>query len=173
MSKRTKNNENELPKIPKDKYYTWDKRPGVVLREFIPLNTCYYEPCAGAGDLIETLRPLNCVGYSDDEIDARTHHYDTQAEYFITNPPWTRSLLHPIIDNLRVQLPTWLLFDADWMHTTQSAPYMKYCKAIISVGRLKWIPNTTMDGYDNVAWYLFLKDETLTHFYGRANARRL
>ena len=173
MSKRTKNNEGELPKIPKDKYYTWDKRPGVALREFVPLNTCYYEPCAGAGDLIETLRPLNCVGYSDDEIDARTHHYDTQAEYFITNPPWTRSLLHPIIDNLRVQLPTWLLIDADWMHTTQSAPFMKYCKTIISVGRLKWIPNTTMDGYDNTVWYLFVKDETTTTFHGRANARRL
>lgn len=167
MSKRTKNKENELPKIPKDKYYTWDKRPGIALREIIPTNISYYEPCVGAGDLIETLRPLNCVGYSDEEKDARTYIYDTQADYFITNPPWTRSLLHPIIDNLRVQLPTWLLFDADWMHTVQSASFMKYCKSIISVGRLKWIPQSTMDGYDNCAWYLFVRDETVTTFYGR------
>jgi len=168
MSKRTKNKESEHEKILKDKYYTWDKRPGIALRAMLPENTYYYEPCVGAGDLIETLRPLNCVGYSDEEIDARTHKYYTMsADYFITNPPWTRELLHPIIDNLRNQLPTWLLFDADWMHTVQSAPYMKYCKSIISVGRLKWIPGTTMDGYDNCAWYLFVKDETPTTFYGR------
>lgn len=166
MSKRNKNQQDEFPKIPKDKYYTWDKRPGIALRKLLPSAT-YYEPCVGAGDLIVTLQSLECVGYSDEEVDARTHKYDTQAEYFITNPPWTRTLLHPIIDNLRNQLPTWLLFDADWMHTTQSAPYMKYCKAVISVGRLKWIPGTTMDGYDNTAWYLFVKDETPTTFYGR------
>jgi hypothetical protein len=167
MSKRTKNSTKELPKISKDKYYTWDKRPGIALRNFIRENICYYEPCVGAGDLVETLRPLNCVGYSDEEIDARTHKYETQADFFITNPPWTRSLLHPIIENLRLQLPTWLLFDADWMYTTQSAPYMKYCKTIISVGRLKWIPGTTMDGYDNIAWYLFIDKPTSTSFISR------
>lgn len=167
MSKRNKGKQDEFPKIPKDKYYTWDKRPGIALRSFIPANARYYEPCAGAGDLIKTLMPLVCVGSSDEEIDARTHKYDTDADFFITNPPWTRALLHPIIENLRNQLPTWLLFDADWMHTTQSAPYMKYCKTIISVGRLKWIPNTTMDGYDNCAWYFFVKQPTETIFIPR------
>jgi hypothetical protein len=33
---------------------------------FIPLDTRYYEPCAGEGDLIKTLLPLVCVGYSDE-----------------------------------------------------------------------------------------------------------
>lgn len=167
MSKRNKGKQDEFTKIPKDKYYTWDKRPGIALRNFIPANSRYYEPCAGAGDLIETLKPLVCVGSSDEEIDARTHKYDTDADFFITNPPWTTSLLHPIIDNLRTQLPTWLLFYADWMHTAQSAPYLNYCKAIISVGRLKWIPGTTMDGYDNCAWYLFVKEETSCTFIPR------
>lgn len=164
MSKRN----SDFPKIPKDKYYTWDKRPGVALMAFLSLSTRYYEPCVGAGDLIKTLEPMVCVGYSDEEIDARVHEYDTRGvDCFITNPPWTRSLLHPIIENLRLQLPTWLLFDADWMHTAQAAPYMRYCKTIISVGRVKWIPESTMDGYDNIAWYQFVREQTPTTFYAR------
>ena len=30
--------------------------------------------------------------------------------------------------------PTWLLFDADWMHTHKSSEYIKYCSMIVSVG---------------------------------------
>lgn len=43
MSKRNKGKQDEFPKIPKDKYYTWDKRPGIALRSFIPANARYYE----------------------------------------------------------------------------------------------------------------------------------
>ena len=61
--------------------------------------------------------------------------------------------------------PTWLLFDADWAHTKQARPYLKYCDKIVSVGRVKWIPDSKMTGKDNCAWYLFLKDECQTKFY--------
>lgn len=159
---------SDFDKIPKDKYYTFDKRAGARLKIHLTDNTTYYEPCAGKGDLIANLAPCRCVGYSDEEIDARSHQYYTMsADCFITNPPWSRELLHPIINNLRVQLPTWLLFDADWMHTIQAEPYLKYCKTILSIGRLKWIPGTTFDGKDNTAWYLFVKDEVETSFYSR------
>ena len=30
---------------------------------------------------------------------------------FITNPPWDRKVLHPLIVHLSDQAPTWLLFD--------------------------------------------------------------
>src|SRR3984893_1647357 len=71
--------------------------------------------------------------------DARVIEYPHDAEFFITNPPWTRQLLHPIIVNLKRQKPTWLLFDADWAHTIQAAPYLSFCRKIVSVGRVKWI----------------------------------
>jgi hypothetical protein len=60
-----------------------------------------------------------------------------------------------MIEHFSAMRPTWLLFDADWMHTLQSAPYMKWCRKIVSVGRVKWIPDSTMTGKDNCAWYLF------------------
>jgi hypothetical protein len=64
-------------------------------------------------------------------------------------------------------MPTWLLFDADWVHTKQSAPFMPYCRKIVSVGRVRWIEGTKMTGKDNVAWHLFTAEEGTTEFYGR------
>lgn len=133
--------------------------------------------------------------YCPEDYEAQSKQADAQsAKYFetaffnsydviLTNPPWDRrvkdengkllptdqQLLHRIIDNCSSQAPTWLLFDADWMHTVQSEEYMKYCHKIVSVGRLKWFPNTKTVGKDNCAWYLF--DQTKvnrgTRFYSR------
>lgn len=149
---------SNFPRIDKDFYRTTDPRAVRPLFEYYDgSKLIYYEPCVGRGDLIELLKPYGeCVGRSDYRLDARTTLYRTSAKCFITNPPWTRELLHPIIENLRQQLPTWLLFDADWMFTAQSRPYMQYCKTILPVGRLKWIPGTTDVGKDNCAWYLFV-----------------
>lgn len=156
MGKRSK-----FPKIPKDKYMTTDSRAVRPLLDYFgDIRFSYYEPCVGNGDLVKLLGWAECVGYSDEERDARTYQYRTKADYFITNPPWTREILHPIIENLRKQLPTWLLFDSDWMFTSQSNPYMKYCSIVLPVGRLKWIPGTTVSGKDNCAWYLFVDYET-------------
>jgi hypothetical protein len=88
---------------------------------------------------------------------------------FITNPPWDRKILHPLIVHLSDQAPTWLLFDADWMHTRQAAPFMPRLRKIVSVGRVKWIPDSTMTGKDNCAWYLFDRPHSEgVRFHGRA-----
>ena len=45
-----------------------------------------------------------------------------------------------MIEHFKSLKPTWLLFDADWMHTRQSVhlyemmKYIKYCSMIVSVG---------------------------------------
>lgn len=158
---------SNFDKIPKDAYMTTDQRATAPLLQFLGREVDYYEPCYGNGDLAKLLSPHRCVGFSDEEKDARTYQYVTDARCFITNPPWSRKLLHPIIDNLRNQLPTWLLFDAAWMFTAQSALYMKYCKVVIPVGRLRWIPGTAMDGKDDCAWYLFGKEESQCVFIPR------
>ena len=138
------------------------------------VGVSYWEPCAGHGALVRHLASYaRCIGHSDREVDARSHQYPVQGDYFITNPPWTRELLHPIIENLSRQKPTWLLFDADWMHTRQSAVLMQCCSTIVSVGRVKWIPGTKMTGKDNVCWYLFnAVSRYASLFYGRSLGRR-
>ena len=137
----------------------------------------YIEPCAGEGHLTDLLGELpfgpKLFSRHDIEADARTTNYDNwlnfdrPVSHFITNPPWTRELLHPIIENLSDQLPTWLLFDAPWMHTKQAIPYLKRCRKIVSVGRISWMQNGT-SSLDDCCWYLFDKNFTgQTEFYSK------
>lgn len=147
----------------------------------LPDGARYCEPCAGAGDLVRGLKffGFNCVSAFDIEPmgDNIWQHDATQialadlqgADYIITNPPWDRPLLHRIIEQCALLQPTWLLFDADWVHTRQSVPYMEYCHAVVSVGRVKWIEDSPSVGKDNCAWYLFdnTRPRLSTAFYGR------
>lgn len=144
----------------------------------------FIEPCAGDGALIDAIESwgLSCVWASDIAprksgifaLDAtQKQDWETlgpKAEWIITNPPWDRKILHTMIENFIPYKPTWLLFDADWAHTKQAAPYLPYCQKIVSVGRVKWIEGSAHTGKDNCAWYLF--DNMPTHeqgakFYGR------
>ena len=138
----------------------------------------FAEPCAGDGQLCRHLEYFGgiCMWASDIEPQLEGIHKNDFSEigddevlesnYIITNRPWNRSLLQPMIEHFIKLRPTWLLFDVDWAHTKQSAPYMKHCAEIVSVGRIKWFGNMT--GKDNCAWYLF--DPIYQHntiFYGR------
>ena len=41
-------------------------------------------------------------------------------------------------------------------------------KKIVSVGRIKWIPDTKSTGKDNCCWYLFdRKKNSKIHFFGK------
>jgi hypothetical protein len=141
---------------------------------FLGVGSTYWEPCVGEGALVRYLNRfgLRCFSSSDIEKDAsRTIYPVEKFDYFITNPPWSRDILHPIIENLAGQRPTWLLFDADWMHTKQSRELIQYCQKIVSVGRLKWIPDSPYTGKDNCCWYLFGSSKSSkygdTIFHGR------
>lgn len=164
MGKRT-----DFKRIPKDKYYTKDPGPVRRLQAHLPAGLRFVEPCAGAGDLIKSM-----VGYGHECVYAcdiapghktiirrnaltldRDWRKDVAAKMFVSNPPWTRPILHDLIDHLSSILPTWLLIDADWMHTGQAAPYVDRCAHVVSVGRVRWIPGTTKKGYENTAWFYF------------------
>lgn len=129
--------------------------------------TFFYEPCAGDGALIDQLESRGhlCVSASDvvplasriDVADARDLSEVVDGAKIITNPPWDRALLHALIVRFSDLAPTWLLFDADWPHTSQAIPYLPRLRKIVSVGRLRWIEGTSMSGKDNCAWYLFDK----------------
>tara|TARA_R110000822_G_scaffold51947_2_gene134839 strand:- start:388 stop:885 length:498 start_codon:yes stop_codon:yes gene_type:complete len=143
----------------------------VPLLPHLPDIARFHEPCVGGGDLVNHLERHGHKCFAAGDIfsgqDA-LEIIETPADMFITNPPWDRKILHPLIDALPRIAPTWLLFDADWMHTKQSAPFMARCQKIVSVGRVKWIPDSNMTGKDNCSWYLFINAKTdRTEFYGR------
>ena len=137
----------------------------IPLVPHLPDKGLFAEPCAGDGRLIRHIEELTgLLGYWMTDVepmadfvgdgDATTDKI-VGCDVCITNPPWNRKILHPIIENLSTQMPTWLLFDADWIHTKQSIPYLTKLKKVVSIGRVKWIEGSKSVGKDNCCWYLF------------------
>jgi len=137
----------------------------IPLLPHLPKEVTFCEPCAGEGHLIRHLEGAGhkCVSAFDPNLgpykrqDAMLMSQKDMgnAEMIITNPPWDRPILHQIIARGALLRPTWLLFDADWMHTGQAEPYLHMCRKIVSVGRVKWIEGSKNTGMDNCCWYLF------------------
>lgn len=160
----------------KDKYYT----PEAAVAPLLPHlkgNSTFFEPCAGDGALI---RHLESAGHTCRyACDIEPEHprickrdaleiSHVSADYVITNPPWDRKVMHPIIEHFRSMAPTWLLFDANWLFTKQAAPYMRHCSKIVTIGRVKWIEDSKMTGKDDSVWGLFVPNPTKTAFVPRS-----
>ena len=168
---------SEFERKPRDFYPTPFEAVFPLVRHITP--DFFSEPCAGNGKLIENLEhfKFRCFQASDiepgqDRIIKKnaldlTREDLGKSKMIITNPPWDRKILHPMIEHFRQMRPTWLLIDADWPHTIQAVPYMKYCQKMIAVGRLKWIPESKYTGKDNCIWALFGDFQTKCEFIGR------
>ena len=169
----------------RDYYPTPDSAMSVLLPH-LPKRYTFVEPCAGDGRMARYFewRGGECLAQYDieprgdgiEKLDALhiTKEHVSGADFIITNPPWDRTkasgyLLHELIVRFSKIAPTWLLFDADWMHTKQSGLYMRdLCLKVVSVGRVKWIEDSNSTGKDNCAWYLFYHNKVgPTVFVGR------
>lgn len=161
---------SNFERIDKDFYRTIDPRAVQALSPHLETGTRFAEPCVGEGDLVDSLEMSGhqCSVGLDIQQGYDALMWGGNGDPIITNPPWSRPILHKMIEHfVNISPYCWLLFDADWPHTKQSAPYMKWCSDIVSVGRLIWIPGTTTSGKDNCAWYRFSKDAKFTKFHGR------
>jgi hypothetical protein len=165
-------------------FYATPEAAVLPLLPYLPRQTKFCEPCAGEGDLIRHLEKHGHQCASAFDLNPESAHPELDAlhlasehlagaDIIITNPPWSRQILHPMIWRFANLAPTWLLFDADWMFTKQSAPFMDYCQMIVAVGRVKWIEGSKNTGKDNCAWYNFSHPKHLypevskTAFVGR------
>jgi predicted nucleic acid-binding Zn ribbon protein len=119
----------------------------------------FAEPCAGGGALVRHLEGagLRCAYAGDIATgrDALARHSYGAADAIITNPPYTRELMHRLIEHFQRIAPTWLLIDYDWAATKQAAPFLPHCSDIVILPRLKWIEGSKDTGKDNHAWYRF------------------
>lgn len=177
MAKRS-----DFERAPRDLYPTPYKAILPLLPHLTPA-TPFIEPCAGDGRLIGYLQEHGhvCHGAYDvepgdpsikraDALNMLTA-YAYGAMTFITNPPWSREILHPLILHLSAQHPTWLLIDANWANTAQAARYLEHCRKIVVIGRVKWIENSPHQGKDDSAWFLFTSARSrASEFYGRLPA---
>lgn len=183
------------PRAARDWYPTVDPDAVEALKPFLyktshvwgqpaPL-TRYVEPCAGDGSLIDLMHsrglPTLCAkaydiapqmaGIVTKDCLTLTSEDVKGSHCFITNPPFSWTLLQPMLNHLPTLLPTWLLLPADMMHNKRMSPYIDFCSHIVSVGRLWWFKDESdkeVKGVDNFAW--FCLDSTYeghTKFYGR------
>jgi hypothetical protein len=144
---------------PMDAYLTIDRRAVEALLPFISDLRTFAEPCCGEMHLVRQLESagLRCTYAGDIRTGEDALHISdfNEPDAIITNPPWTRPILHDMIRHFQSIAPTWLLFDADWKETKQAAPFLAQCSHVVAVGRLRWIEGTSQSGKDNVSWYRF------------------
>lgn len=185
---------SDFDKIPKDKYYTWDARAYAPMKGIFRKIDTFIEPCAGGGDMIRALHEIGpkCVYACDieptgerakDAFPIRQLSYEQiklgvlqQADYIITNPPWTRSAMHPFIEwCIQSRLPAWLLIDTNWASSKQARPLLAYCSDIVPTPRLKWIPDSKDSAKDDTAWYRFQEApcDTIWRNSEKPSARRV
>lgn len=174
MSKRS-----SFDKIPKDFYPTTDPRAVEPLVPFIRGKT-YAEPCYGNGDLEDLLMDVaTCKWRSDirETVESSTVKGAMEVtsadlkdcDLILTNPPFTKSVLLPMLDHFITLKPTWLLLPADYLHNAYFGPYMRKCSKVVSIGRLKWFKDSQASSTDNFCWYFWPKGATQeqTIFKGR------
>ncbi|MEM7528863.1 MAG: class I SAM-dependent methyltransferase [Pseudomonadota bacterium] len=133
----------------------------------------FVEPCAGNGALCKALHELGFTLVSAFDIEPMapgiervdalrlTKEDFDGADAIITNPPWNRAIMHPLIAHMVQFRPTWLLFDANWPNTQQSAELMRHCSDIVPIGRVSWMHNGK-GGFDDAVWGRFQRAETAT-----------
>jgi hypothetical protein len=154
-------------------YPTIDPRAIPPLLAHVPAGTVFAEPCAGAGDLIALLEAQGLICAWGLELEPQgdclrnrwpigvgnaltlTREDLGAASVFVSNLPWERSWLHPLIWHLAAIAPLWSLHDASWAFTKQAARFAPICTDIVAVGRLKWFEGSRYDPPDDCAWYRF------------------
>ena len=149
----------------------------------LPPKTRFIDPCAGAGDLVEHLIDAGHVFNAGYDLQPRAD-YIRQAIFWpptvAPSRPKTSTLHHQSCRGsgsafasddrpLRsFDRPPGLLIDANWMFTAQAEPFLRYCSKIVTVGRVRWIPGSTMTGKDDCAWFLFEPEPVMfTQFIGK------
>ena len=174
----TKRADGRFPRNHRDFYPTPEQAVWPLLPH-LPPSTRFYEPCAGNGSLslILVRHGHQCVGQSDlypqslqvKPMDARELQNVSLggADVFITNPPWKIPLMHEIIAALSLRRPTWILLYSDWLFTKQASLLLSHASMIIAIGRVRWLPGSPHDGFDNCCWVRFEEGRARPTFIGR------
>ena len=166
------------PRRENDFYPTPKKAVEPVLRHLLEYGN-FCEPCAGDGALIRHLEDLTdggmwCSKAYDIDPQAKVATFNVPIEQrnalnlgpqdvllcdlIITNPPYQWDMLKPLLEHLPSLKPTWLLLPFSYACNKRMAPYMKVCKKLVPIGRVKWIEDSKQSSTDDFGWYLFDSD---------------
>ena len=154
---------------------TWWPTPLAAIQPLLAVldpGTAFIEPCAGDGALMYALidaghpcveardiAPLDLAVDVGDALDLAPR----PAVTVITNPPFERKLLVPLLCHWHRRQPAWLLLPSDALINLWFAPFAPYVNEIVPIGRISWL-NNGVAGKDNNAWVRFgLHPRTFLH----------
>jgi hypothetical protein len=158
-------------------YYPTPYAAVVPLLPHLPPAVRFIEPCAGDGRLVGHLERHGHLCVDAFDIAPQSEHirqadalkmWPTSGDMVITNFPWRRDMLHPLMEHWRRLMPTWTLLDANWLFTKQAAPLLRYVSDVVVVGRVKWIEGSKQTGKDDSIWLRMQAEPCQTVFH---NAR--
>ena len=153
---------SSFDRVPRDYYPTPYSCIPALLPHLAP-RTRFVEPCAGDGRLIGYLQEHGHVCESASDIEPGdpcikrqdalqwlpSAGYEDQT--IITNPPWDRKLLHPLIRRFSGYHPTWLLFDLPWA-ATEKRHFVKYSSPIEKSPSMPASVNFVSELDDSLEW---------------------
>lgn len=126
----------------------------------------FIEPCAGDGALVDALvfhNFVRAVAFDNEPRRSDIRHGDaTTVDWStvnpaipaVTNPPWARHLLEPILAAIIGTRVVWLLLPLDYTTNLWTNPYMRHVNRIVPLGRVSWKGNGK-GGMENSAWFRF------------------
>jgi hypothetical protein len=124
-------------------------------------NMRYLEPCAGDGALVQHLATAGhvCVHASDlnplsDFIDQQDALTVQSLLPIVSNPPFEKALLVPLLTYWVPRQSAWLLLPTDCLFNLWAAPFVPYAAEIVPIGRVSWLGNGTA-GMENFCWVRF------------------
>ena len=158
---------SDFERVERD-FYPTPREAVAPLRDQLA-SVWFCEPCAGNGALLKHLEALipGAVGILALDIEPKqdwilqadgadlTAEQVENCDMIITNPPFSWHMLEPLLTRWIALKPTLVLLPADFMHNRRSQKFMRHCKWIMPIGRVKWIEDSKMSGKDNYCWYLF------------------
>src|SRR6476659_6468837 len=140
-------------------FYPTPRAAVVPLIPYLRGIRSFAEPCAGDGDLVRHLEEfgLRCVYAGDIRTGQDALKFDCYgaADAIITNPPYSRDVLHRLIRHFQGISVTWLLLPADFVSTLQAVPFLGHCSDIVTIGRVKWFADSKYSSKDNFGWFRF------------------
>ena len=162
-------------RVSKDRYITPRSAITRLDRYFDLSGIRYIEPCFAEGSIQSHLAASGALcAYASglepevagveavDALGEGEQGYERAArvaDVILTNPPWDRALLHPMIARFSDAAPSLLLFDSNWINTKQAGVFQDRLVAVFQAGRHRWFEGQDgdkgMSPKEDTSWYLF------------------
>ena len=136
------------------------------LSPYLSPGQSFIDPCAGAGELVDTLvnHGLECILAADDlprehwVLRRRSLELEitgSEVDAIITNPGRDPATTNRLISHLGRQVPTWMLIGSAWGHEAKNSKLRPMLRMVVTVHDPVASAEGEVEGLETMAWHLF------------------